>query len=198
MGLLNEFSNKISEGNFNDDIIKNYLALQRIFEEFYDHCLNNNYEVAIIFENTKDILIDYLEFHNFNLTYYNSFIIFDNNTNYTKLSNLIETLVKISDVSRNNIINYLSLDQDNNKTFFYKKLVLVDGLIETKDMNYYYLDVVPEVILLNSSNNLIGNILYLFRIRGYSYIRYENLMEEIRERITELETIIYDFNRNNH
>jgi hypothetical protein len=92
MDLLNKLTKDISEGNFSDKAIENFTELQRIISGFYNYCINKNYELAIIFNNTgneNDLLINYLKYNNYNLTYYNSFIVFDNNTNYLKLKDLI-------------------------------------------------------------------------------------------------------------
>jgi hypothetical protein len=83
MDLLNKLSDDISEGNFNDKTIENLVEAQRILTGFYDYCRTHNYELAIIFNNKyneKDLLIDYLQYYHYNLTFYDNWIIFDNET----------------------------------------------------------------------------------------------------------------------
>jgi hypothetical protein len=199
LDLINTLSNDISEGNFNDKTIENLIEAQRILTGFYDYCTNNNYELAIIFSNTyneKGLLIDYFEYYNYNLTFYNNWVIFDNNTHYTELKNLIGILLQIGDIARNNLANFLH-DWNGKDANIYKRIVLRDGIIETIDMDHNeYFDIVFEVELMNICYFLIGDIVYLFKIKGYDLDIYVNTWAEIMEKNKELETFIDNYNNN--
>jgi hypothetical protein len=196
MDLINKFSDDISEGNFNDKTIENLIEAQRILTGFYKYCTNYQYELAIIFGNKyneKDLLIDYFEYYNYNLTFYNNWVIFDNNTHYTELKNLIGILLQIGDIARDNLINFLH-GWNGEYEHLYKKNVFIDGKIGTIDMDYLYLDVVMEVERMNICYYLIADILYLFKIKGYNLDLYENIWEEIIGKNREFEKLIYEYN----
>jgi hypothetical protein len=199
LNSIDKLSNDISEGNFNDDTVKNLIELQRILTGFYNYCTNNNYELAIIFNNPlneKKLLIDYFEYYNYNLTFYNNWIILDNNTHYTELKKLIGVLLQIGDISRNNLINYLH--DWNGENAFYKSIVFSDGFIETIDMDYNeYFDIVFELNLMNICYFLISDIIYLFKIKDYDLDVFANTMEEIMEKNKELEKLVDNYNNVN-
>jgi hypothetical protein len=194
---LNTLANNISEGFYNDETIKNYTELQRILTGFYNNCVNNNYELAIIFNHTGNeynLLIDYLEYYNYNLTFYNSFVILDNNTNYSELKNLIGFLLQTGDIARDNLINNFLHVSNNENAYIYKKTEFSDGMIKTTNMEHNeYFDVVFEVVLMNVCYYLIGDITYLFRIKGYNLDTYENTWEEIKSKNKEFEKMIDNY-----
>ena len=68
LDLINAIANKISEGNFNDKDIENYKGLGRIITGFYESCANNGLELALFFETESTLLIEYLEYHNYNFS----------------------------------------------------------------------------------------------------------------------------------
>jgi hypothetical protein len=197
LDLINTLSNDISEGNFNDKTIENLTEAQRILTGFYSYCTDNNYELAIILNNTfndKNLLIDYFEYYNYNLTFYNNWVIFDNNTYYPELKNLIGVLLQIGDIARNNIIKFFH-DWNGENVLIYKDIVLIDGIIETIDMDYNeYFDMVFEVNLMNVCYYLIGDIIYLFKIKGYDLGVYVNTWAEIMEKNKELEILVDNYN----
>jgi hypothetical protein len=214
LDLSNTLANNISEGHYNDDTIENYLELQRIMSGFYDSCFNNNYETAIIFTNIRNenkLLVNYLEYHNYNITFNNDFVILDNNINYTKLEKLIDALQQMGDITRNNIINYLLHDWNGKDTYIYKKIVFIDGMIGTVDINSFIyepfnkesingwfinqdIDLALEVGIMNVSYYMISSIINLFKIKGYDLKEYEITWEEIETNITEFQKIIDDYN----
>jgi hypothetical protein len=199
LDLLNTLSNDISEGNFNDKTIENLTEVQRILTGFYSYCTNNNYELAIIFNNTsndKKLLINYFEYYNYNLTFYNNWVIFDNNTNYTELKTLIGVLLQIGDIARNNLINFLH-DWNGENALFYKSIVFIDGIIETIDMDYNeYFDVVFELDLMYICYYLISDIIHLLKVKSYDLGVYVNTWAEIMEKNKELEKLIDNYNNN--
>jgi hypothetical protein len=198
LDLYNSLADDISEGNFNDKTIEGLVEVQRIIDGFYKYCVDNNYELAIVFNNKfneKDLLIDYLKYHNYNLTFYNNWIIFDNNTHYTELKNLIGILLQIGDIARNNLINFFH-DRNEEDAHLFKKIVFNYGVIETVDVDYEYFDVVSQVELMNISYYLINDIIYLFRIKGYNLDIYENTWAEITEKINGFRILIDNFNSN--
>jgi hypothetical protein len=198
LSLMNKLSNDISEGNFNDKTIEDFKEAQRILTRFYSYCTDNNYELAIIFDNTyndKNLLIDYLEYYNYNLTFDKNFIIFDNNTQYTELISLIGILLQIGDIARNNLIGFLH-DWNGANFSVYKSIVFIDGIIETIDKDYNeYFDVVYELNLMYICYCLIGDIIQLFKIRGYDLDVYENTWAEITEKNKEIERLINNYNK---
>jgi hypothetical protein len=176
LDLSNTLANNISEGHYNDETIENYLELQRIISGFYDFCLNNSYETAIIFTNIRnenELLINYLEYNDYDITFNNDFVILDNDTPYIKFEELIDVLQKMGDIARNNIINYLVRDWNN----------------KNEDI-----DLALEVGIMNVSYYMIGNIIDLFRIKGYDLKEYESTWDEIKIKITEFQKIIDDYN----
>jgi hypothetical protein len=201
LDLSNTLANNISEGYYNDETIENYLELQRIISGFYDFCLKNGYETAIILTNIRnenELLVNYLEYHDYNITFNNDFVILDNDTRYIKFEKLIDALQRMGDITRNNIINYLMHDWNNKDTYIYKKIVFVDGMIETVDINSSInegIDLALEVGIMNVSYYMISNIIDLFRIKGYDLKEYENTWDEIKIKITELQKIADDYNR---
>jgi len=217
LDLSKTLANNISEGNYNDKTIKNYLKLQKIISGFYNSCISNNYELAIIFSNERNenrLLVDYLEYHNYNITFNNNFVILDNNTNYIKLENLIKVLLRIGDVTRDNLIDYFLHDWNGEETYIYKEIVFIDGMIETVDVNSYIyepfneesingwlinkdVDLALQVGIINVSYYMIDAIIYLFRIKGYDLKGYENTWEEIKKKNEEFQKIVDDYNRNN-
>jgi hypothetical protein len=194
LDLINTFSNDISEGNFDDKTIENLVEAQRILTGFYSYCTDTNYELAIVFNNPfneKKLLMDYFDYYNYNLTFYNDWVIFDNNTHYTELKNLIGFLLQIGDIARNNLIIFL---QGWNGEM-YKSTVFIDGIIETIDMDYNeYFDVVFELNLMYNCYYFISAINYLSKIKGYDLGVYANTWAEIMEKNKELEKIIDNFN----
>jgi hypothetical protein len=202
LGLSNTLANNISEGNYNDETIENYIELQRIISGFYDFCGNNGYETAIIFTNIRNenrLLVDYLEYHNYNITFNNDFVILDNNINYKEFEKLFGVLQQMGDVTRDNIINYMLYDWNTQETYIYKKIIFVDGIIEILDINSINegIDLALEVGIMNVSYYMIGGIINLFRIKSYDLKDYENTWEEIKTKITEFEKTIDYYNSRN-
>jgi hypothetical protein len=200
LDLTDKLSNDISEGNYNDKTIENLIEAQRILTGFYDYCRDNNYELAIIFNNKyneKDLLIDYLKYNNCNLNFYNNWIIFDNNTRYTALKSLMGVLLQMGDIAMDNIKYFLRgwEGEDDN---FYKNVVFIDGQIETIEVDYNEnFDIVMEVDRMTISYYLISDIIYLFKIKGYNLDEYENIWEHITEKNKEFEKLIDRFNNSN-
>jgi len=198
LDLSNTLANNISEGYFNEKTIENYIELEKIITGFYNSCISNNYEFALIFSNERNenkLLVDYLEYYDYNITLNNNFVILDNNTNYTKLENLIEILLQMSDITRNNIINYFLHDWNNEKTYIYRKMVFVNGIIETIDNEDIVLAL--ETGIMTFSYYMIDAIIYLFKIKGYDIKKYENILEELKNKKIEFQKIVDDYNRGN-
>jgi hypothetical protein len=203
LDLLNILTKNISEGNFDDKTIENFIELQRIISGFYNNCVSKNYELSIIFDiirNENDLLIDYLEYYNYNLTYCNNFVIFDNNTTYIKLKDLIIILLQIEDIARNNLTNYFLLFWNDKNAYVYKKIFFIDGIIETIDsyvFDPFYnesIDIASEVTLMNTCYGLIDSIIYLFKIKDYDLEEYKNIWEELLVKKTGFEIIIDNYN----
>jgi hypothetical protein len=191
LNLLNILTKNISEGNFDDKTIENLIELQRIISGFFSYCVSNNYELSIIFDiigNENALLINYLEYYNYNLTYCNNFVIFDNNTSYIKLKDLIVILLQIEDITRNNLTNYFLHDWNDKIGYVYKKIVFIDGIIEKIDSHVFdpfyneSIDIASEVTLMNTCYGLIDSIIYLFKIKDYDLEEYKNICEELIEK----------------
>jgi hypothetical protein len=199
LDLMNKLSNDISEGNFNHKTIENYNEAQRILTGFYRYCTDNNYELAIIFDNTfndKKLLIDYFEYYNYNLTFYDNWIIFDNNTQYTELKNLIGILLQMGDTARNNLIIFLH-DWNGEDVLVYKSIVFIDGTIETIDMDFNeYFDIVFELNLMYICYSFVNDIIHLFKVKGYDLGVYVNTGVDIMEKNKEFEKLIDNYNNN--
>jgi hypothetical protein len=198
LDLLDTLASQISEGYYNDQTIENYIELQEILSGFYDYCVNNNYELAIIFKNTENenLLMEYLEYYNFNLTFYNNLVILDNNTHYIDLKNLIGFLLQAGDITRNNLINNFLHDWNGKDAYIYKNILFIDGMIKTTDMEYYaneYFDVIAEIELMYLYYYIIGDIIYLFETRGYNLEAYENIWEEITTKTSDFQRILDNY-----
>jgi hypothetical protein len=197
LGLLNTLSNDISEGNYNDKTIEDFIETQRILTGFYGYCADNNYELATVFDNTyndKNLFIEYFEYYNYNLTFHNNWVIFDNNTDYVKLKNLIGVSLQMGDITRNNIVNFLH-NRDGENAFVYKSIIFTDGIIETvgMDSNEYF-DAAFELGFMHVCYCLISDMIHLFKIRGYDLGVYANTWAEITEKNKELEKLIDNYN----
>jgi hypothetical protein len=155
LDLSNTLANNISEGNYNDGTIESYLELQRIISGFYDFCTNNSYETAIIFTNIRnenELLVNYLEYHDYNIIFSNDFVILDNNIHYIKFEKLIDISQEIGDITRNNLMNYLLHDWKGRNTYNYIN----------EDI-----DLALEVGIMYTSYYMVDSIINLFRIKGY-------------------------------
>jgi hypothetical protein len=210
MDLSNSLANSISEGNYTDETIANYQELQNIISGFYNSCLGNNYELAIIFTNTGNenkIIVDFLEYHNYNLTFSNNFIILDNNTTNAKLGELVLFLDQLGGIKRNNVYNYFIHFINNEQTFTYEKILLVDGKIQSIDSTYYIiendmvsnddLDLALETVIMNVSYHMIDSIIYLLKIKEYGTDEYTIINEENKRKLSELQKIIDDYYKSN-
>jgi hypothetical protein len=158
--------------------------------------------------NENKIIVDFLEYHNYNLTFSNNFIILDNNTTNAKLVELIFFLDQLGNIKRNNIYNCFIHYINNEQTFTYKKTLLVDGKIQSIDSTYYIiendtvsnenLDLALETVIMNVSYHMIDSIIYLLKIKGYGTDEYTIISEENKRKLSELQKIIDDYYKSNH
>jgi hypothetical protein len=198
LDLVNKLSDAISEGNFNDKTIENLVEAHRILTGFYDYCKDNNYELAIIFNNKyneKDLLIDYLQYYHYNLTFHDNWIIFDNDTRYAELKRLMGVLLQMGDIAWNNLKYFLQGWED---VHIYTHIVFINGQIQTIEMDYNeHFDVVMEVDRMTICYCFISDIIYLFKLKGFNLDEYENIEEHITEKNKEFEKLIDKFNNTN-
>jgi hypothetical protein len=190
---INDLFNNSFRHSINfDEIFENYIEIIRIYAYFYNYCKNNNYELAIIvFGNEFDFLVEYLEYHNYKITYHhNNWVSLDNNTENVELHNLINMLLQISDISRNNIMNKICYNWGGPGGYIYGKNTFTDGKIETINLDIESLDIAFERRLLWNSYSIIGDILFLLITRNYiNREYYEEFWYEIIKKNMEHETV---------
>ena len=172
LNLLNIITKHISGGFFysSDEISEKIIELHRILTAFYNHCAKNNLELAIIinnFSNQSRILVDFLTYHEYDFVDYNGLIILDNNSHNNKLSKLIGFLFQINMSAKYNLLNYFS-----------------HGLVNE------YFDMPGEMGLMVSTNNIIGDLLFIFSVRNYNLPEFENMWNEIIEKNDKLLSLI--------
>jgi hypothetical protein len=211
MDLSNSLANSISEGNYTDETIANYQELQNIISGFYKSCFGNNYEIATIFTNARNenkIIVDFLKYHKYNITLNNNFVILDNNTNNAKLGELILFLDQLGGIKINNVYNYFMHFINNDQTFTYEKILLVDGKIQSINISADYgiendivsnddLDLALETVIMNVSYHMIDSIIYLLKIKEYGTDEYTIINEENKRKLSELQKIIDDYYKSN-
>jgi hypothetical protein len=98
------------------------------------------------------------------------------------------------------LTNYFLHDWNNKDGYIYRKILLIDGIIETIDTYIFdpfyneLIDVAYEVTLMNMCYGLTDSIIYLFRIKDYNLEEYENIWEILLVKRTEFEKIIDNYN----
>ena len=186
-----------------DEFIQNIGALYWIYNEFYNFYKKNNYELAIIFDARYKIVIDYLDYHKYKFSYYNSQIVIDNDTCYTKFDNLIDILKQIYNIAWLNSINFCLHDWDGEKSYIYKKMALIDGNIEITDVfepshseatkeGWVFYEIFNnsfDLGLMGSCHMLIKELVYLLKIKNYDVEIYEEMQKEIIEKSIEYNRI---------
>ena len=190
LNLLNILSKHISEGSFDniDEMADKIIELNRILTAFYNYCAKNNFELAIIINNfsgKNKIIADYLKYFGYSFIDYNGLIILDNDIHHSKLTQLIGFLFQINILTKHNLINYFLHDWESEYPLKFQRIVFLDGRIETVETEYF--DISRELGFWVNTNNIIGDILFIFSVRSYSLPEYENVWEQIIEKNMELE-----------
>ena len=205
LNLLNIFINEISEGNITNEVLEKVNEISRIYIGFYNYCEMNDYELAIIIPNKYKVINDYLEYSNFYLTYYDNLIILDNSTYYAKLEDLVDYLLQIGEITKNNLVNYFCHNWEDKMAYIYKKILFFDGTIKTIDIEYFvydpyhdeaingYFELSYEIGLIEQCYSMIGSICYLFKVKNYDY---EEMRNKLLEKYSEYKIIIEN-ERNN-
>lgn len=198
MNLLNEYESKIfyklsKEGPVNiEEIVENFIELNRIFDLFRGHIWYNNYEISLVFNFRNvdnEIILDYLKYFGYNFEEYNMLIILDNNTAYDKLIQLIDFLYQINDKTKNYLINYFLHDWESEELFQFKEIKLIDGRIETLNINRCNNHLNTMNSLAEVSFTMIFEILYLLRSKS-NYEGYTDMMITLIENKNERNRII--------
>ena len=198
MNLLNEYESKIfyklsKEGPVNiEEIVENFIELNRIFDLFRGHIWYNNYEISLVFNFRNvdnEIILDYLKYFGYNFEEYNMLIILDNNTAYDKLIQLIDFLYQINDKTKNYLINYFLHDWESEELFQFKEIKLIDGRIETLNINRCNNHLNTMNSLAEVSFTMIFEILYLLRSKS-NYEGYTDMMITLIENNNERNRII--------
>jgi len=192
--ILNQLENiikSISEGNFTEQLLANLDEILIMYQSLLDYYVNNNVKMPIIimnFNNENNILIEYLEYNNYNLSFHNTFVVMDNNTDCIKLDNFLYILKQINGVMMSNILNYFSHDWENGEILTYRHIFFVDGQLTIIDNQlldrwfiYNYFDYNSEIDLLNNNHELTVRILRMLKLRSH-------ISEEVFDRILQ-ETI---------
>ena len=195
LNLLNTLTKQIAEGLFDniDDMAEKIIELQRILTAFYNYCAKNNFELAIIINNFSDgnkMIADYLKHFGYSFVDYNGLIILDNDTHYTKLIQLIDFLFQINILTTHNLINYFRHDRESERPFKFRRIAFIDGKTVTVTIESIandYFDITRELALMVSTNNVIGDILFIFSVRNYSLPEFENMWNRIIQNNIELE-----------
>lgn len=192
LNIQNTLSRQLSEGLFYciNELTDNIIELNRILTAFYNYCARNNLELAIIINNAgsaNEMIIDYLKHFNYSFENYNDLFILDSGTEYAKLSRLLGFLLQKNIIASTNLRNYFLHDWNDKPYFISRRITLVNGQVEIVQNDY--LDFLEEMVVLLNTNNIIGDILFIFGVRNYMLPEYEGIWNEILEKNRTLERV---------
>jgi len=192
MDLLEKVINQVLDFNISyeymEELLNNLTVISNIINNYNNFCKNNNYELAtIVFNNNFYFLNEYFEYNNYNIAYhYNNWISLDNNTSKMELHNLINILLQISDIYKNNYKNDILYNWGCVDNIIYEKIMFVDGRIEK--IKYESEEPYFDKNLIFRCYYYIGDIIKLIMSRDYDNKNiYETLWSDIIEKNMEME-----------
>jgi hypothetical protein len=197
--LINIGLHKIVNGIYTDATITEITIIVNIKNKFCNECIKNNFEIPVIINNHNnryELLLDFLRFNNFIISYYFDNIIFlDIKSNIHLLNDLMKFLLLTGNISRENILNYCNYGFEDN-SFLFKKIIfseygmeIIDLIMKKNDpigdfvydKNNALFSIVDEMTIVDDCYNNYFMFFIFFKLNGYEYEEYYYTINKINE-----------------